>query len=73
MFNQISRYQPINPQNKQGKYLMNMLKNNVQIKDPVFQQKVENKFKSNNFIILNEKPIITKNVNHLFKKYCIYI
>ena len=69
-------HKSINPQNEQGKYILDMMKRNIKIKDPLFQNSVEKKFKEKNRINLSEISKFSQqnyNETQLLERICIYI
>jgi hypothetical protein len=74
--NKYTEHRSINPQNKQGKYILEMLKQNVKVKEPLFQNLIEKKFKETQLLNLSELsnyPQQYFNETQLLEKVCIYI
>jgi hypothetical protein len=78
MFNKrkISEFNSINPHNKQGKYILDMMKRNSRIKDPLFQIYMEKKLKEKKTLNLSGLSKFSQkyyNETELQEKICIYI
>ncbi len=74
--NKNTEHKSINPQNKQGKYILEMLKQNVRVKETLFQNLIEKKFKETQLLNLSELsnyPQQYFNETQLLEKVCIYI
>ena len=72
------KHESINPQNEQGKYLLDLLKNNVNIKNSSFQKNIEDKFKARPLLNFSQLTKLTKTKKNetalaLEERICIHI
>ena len=79
MFDRMNKniqHNSVNPQNEQGKYIVDLLKRHTNIREPSLQKSIEDKFKITGSLNLAQLTQPTKSIGNLTsleEKICIYI